>query len=288
MQRKVFNTYWLLAPALVVLALNTFYPVLYSIYLSFTDWNWGKTSNFVGLKNFVTVLTKAQYRGAFVNTLVFSVSAVVVETLLGLGLALAINGITRGAGLIRTILLMPLMVSGIAVSLVWKVLLDPTQGIINYFLSLVGIQGPAWLGTANMAMPSIILIDTWWQTAFTFIILSSALKGLPAEPFEAASLEGASGWQTFRHITLPMLKPVLITVIIFRTVDTLKVFDIIFGTTGGGPLRATEVVQTLAYQTAFKFHRFGESAALSVVFSLIILMLCLAYLRLDTEERDAS
>jgi multiple sugar transport system permease protein len=288
MQRKAFSPYWLLVPALTVLALNTFYPVIYSVYLSFTDWNWGKTSNFVGIKNFVTVLSKAQYRGAFLNTLVFATSAVIIETCLGLGLALAINGITRGAGLIRTMLLMPLMVSGIAVSLVWKVLLDPTQGVINYFLSLIGIEGPAWLGTVPSAMPSIIMIDTWWQTAFSFIILSSALKGLPAEPFEAARLEGASAWQTFRHITLPMLKPVLITVIIFRTVDTLKVFDIIFGTTGGGPMRATEVVQTLAYQTAFKFHRFGESAAISVVFSLIILVLCLAYLRLDTDEGDAS
>lgn len=288
MQRTAFSPYWLLVPALTVLALNTFYPVLYSVYLSFTDWNWGKTSNFVGLKNFATVLTKAQYRGAFLNTLVFATSAVVIETLLGLGLALAINGITRGAGLIRTLILMPLMVSGIAVSLVWKVLLDPSQGVVNYFLSLIGIEGPAWLGTVPWAMPSIIMIDTWWQTAFSFIILSSALKGLPAEPFEAARLEGATAWQTFRHITLPMLKPVLITVIIFRTVDTLKVFDIIFGTTGGGPMRATEVVQTLAYQTAFKFHRFGESAAISVVFSLIILVLCLAYLRLDTDEKDAS
>ncbi|MER9137101.1 sugar ABC transporter permease [Mesorhizobium sp. M0830] len=285
LRRRAFNPYWLLVPALLMLALNTFYPVIYSVYLSFTDWNWGKTSNFVGLTNFINVLTKPQFRGAFLNTLIFSVSAIVVETLLGLGLALVINRLTVGAGIIRTILLMPLMVSGIAVSLVWKVLLDPTQGIINYFLAQIGIAGPAWLGTVHTAMPSIIMIDTWWQTAFTFIILSSALKGLPAEPFEAARLEGAGPWATFRYITLPMLKPVLITVIIFRTVDTLKIFDIVFGTTGGGPLRATEVVQTLAYQTAFKFHRFGESAALSVVFSIIILMLCRAYTTIRLADR---
>ncbi|MEY8120927.1 carbohydrate ABC transporter permease, partial [Falsihalocynthiibacter sp. BN13B15] len=116
-----------------------------------------------------------------------------------------------------------------------------------------------------------ILVDTWWQTAFVFIILSAGLKSLPQEPYEAAELEGASGWQTFRHITLPLLKPVLITVIIFRTIDTLKVFDIVFGTTGGGPLQATEVAQTLGYRTAFKFLKFGESAAIMLVFSAIIL-----------------
>jgi multiple sugar transport system permease protein len=185
-------------------------------------------------------------------------------------------------------MIMPLMVSGIAVSLIWKVMLDPTQGIINYLLSLVGIAGPAWLGTVPTAMPSIIMIDTWWQTAFTFIILSSALKSLPSEPFEAAKLEGATPLQTFRYVTLPMLKPVLITVIIFRTIDTLKVFDIIFGTTGGGPLRATESVQTLAYQTAFKSYKFGESAAIAVVFSLIILSLCIIYLMIDNDEGEKA
>lgn len=185
-------------------------------------------------------------------------------------------------------MILPLMVSGIAVSLIWKVMLDPTLGIVNYLLSLVGIPGPAWLGTVPTAMPSIIMIDTWWQTAFTFIILSSALKSLPAEPFEAARLEGATPFQTFRFVTLPMLKPVLITVIIFRTIDTLKVFDIIFGTTGGGPLRATESVQTLAYQTAFKSYKFGESAAIAVVFSLIILVLCIIYLVIDTDDGEKA
>ncbi|MBN9052982.1 MAG: sugar ABC transporter permease, partial [Rhizobiales bacterium] len=110
----------------------------------------------------------------------------------------------------------------------------------------------------------------------------------PAEPFEAARLEGATPFQTFRHVTLPMLKPVLITVIIFRTIDTLKVFDIIFGTTGGGPLRATESVQTLAYQTAFKSYKFGESAAIAVVFSLIILALCILYLMIDTDDGEKA
>ena len=279
---------WLIAPALVLLAAGTLYPVVYAGYLSLLQWNWGSEAKFVGLRNFVRILSGSGFPKARFNTFYFAVFAVVIETLLGLGLALAINRIRIGAGLIRTLMILPLMVSGIAVSLIWKVMLDPTLGIVNYLLSLVGIPGPAWLGTVPTAMPSIIMIDTWWQTAFTFIILSSALKSLPAEPFEAARLEGATPFQTFRHVTLPMLKPVLITIVIFRTIDTLKVFDIIFGTTGGGPLRATESVQTLAYQTAFKSYKFGESAAIAVVFSLIILTLCIIYLMIDTDEGEKA
>lgn len=279
---------WLIAPALLLLAAGTLYPVIYAGYLSLLQWNWGSEAKFVGLRNFVRILSGSGFPKALFNTFYFAVFAVVIETLLGLGLALAINRIRFGAGLIRTLMILPLMVSGIAVSLIWKVMLDPTLGIVNYLLSLVGIPGPAWLGTVPTAMPSIIMIDTWWQTAFTFIILSSALKSLPAEPFEAARLEGATPFQTFRYVTLPMLKPVLITVIIFRTIDTLKVFDIIFGTTGGGPLRATESVQMLAYQTAFKSYRFGESAAIAVVFSLIILTLCILYLMIDTDDGEKA
>jgi multiple sugar transport system permease protein len=280
--------HWLIVPALLLLAAGTLYPIVYAGYLSFHQWDWGSTSKFVGFRNFYRILSGNAFPKALFNTFYFAISAVVIETSLGLGLALAINRINIGAGLIRTLMIMPLMVSGIAVSLIWKVLLDPTLGIVNYLLSLVGITGPAWLGTIPTAMPSIIMIDTWWQTAFTFIILSSALKSLPSEPFEAARLEGATAFQTFRYVTLPMLKPVLITVIIFRTIDTLKVFDIIFGTTGGGPLRATESVQTLAYQIAFKSFKFGESAAIAVVFSLIILTLCIIYLVIDNDDGEKA
>ncbi len=286
--RREKHIRWLIAPALALLAAGTLYPIVYAGYLSLLQWNWGSEAKFVGLRNFTRILSGAAFPKALFNTFYFAVFAVVIETLLGLGLALAINRIRIGAGLIRTLMILPLMVSGIAVSLIWKVMLDPTLGVVNYLLSLVGVAGPAWLGTVSTAMPSIIMIDTWWQTAFTFIILSSALKSLPAEPFEAARLEGATPFQTFRYVTLPMLKPVLITVVIFRTIDTLKVFDIIFGTTGGGPLRATESVQTLAYQTAFKSYRFGESAAIAVVFSLIILALCVVYLAIDTDDGEKA
>jgi multiple sugar transport system permease protein len=144
----------------------------------------------------------------------------------------------------------------------------------------------AWFGNASSAMPSIIMVDTWWQTAFVFIVLSAGLRSLPKEPFEAAEVDGATSLQAFRYLTLPMLKNIIITVLIFRTIDCLKVFALIFGTTGGGPGQITESVQTLAYRTAFKFLFLSRSMTLMVIFSFVILAFCLIYLRIG--ERQSS
>lgn len=272
------NVWLLLLPTLVVLGAGTLYPIGFAGVLSVSKWDWGGVFTFVGLQNFQRLLVKDSFRIALLNTLYFSAATVTLELILGLLVALAANRIRYGAGIVRVCLIAPLMVSGIAVSLVWKVLLDPTLGIVNYLLAAVGLPTSNWLGSPAMAMPSLILIDTWWQTGFVFIVLAAALKSLPAEPFEAARLEGASPFQIFRHVTLPMLRPVIVTILVFRTIDTLKVFDLVFGLTGGGPLRRTESVQNLVNQTAFKFHNFGEAAAMVVLFSAFIFGLCLVYL----------
>ena len=279
--RKISVGYYFIAPALIILLITSVYPVIYSLILSTFDWKWGTEMDFVGVRNYTRLLTSASFWQVLWHTLYFTVGAVAVEMLLGLGLAVAVNRLGFGVGIIRTLLLTPLMVSGIIVSLIWKILLDPTLGIVNYIFQQFGLPTLAWLGAASTAMPSIILIDTWWQTAFVFIVLSAGLQSLPREPFEAAEVDGATGWQSFRYLTLPMLKPVLLTVLIFRTIDTLKVFDIVFGTTGGGPGQSTEVVQTLAYRTAFDFLQLSRSMTIMVIFSIIFLIISLFYLRME-------
>lgn len=281
--RKFPTGYFFIAPALIILAITSVYPVIYSLVLSAFDWKWGTEMDFVGVANYTRLLTSKSFWQVLWQTFYFAIGAVVVEVSLGLGIALVVNRLGFGVGVIRTLLLTPLMVSGIIVSLIWKIMLDPTLGIVNYFFQLLGLPPLAWLGAVNTAMPSIILIDTWWQTAFVFIVLSAGLQSLPQEPFEAAEVDGANGWQTFRYLTLPMLKPVLLTVLIFRTIDTLKVFDIIFGTTGGGPAQSTEAVQTLAYRTAFDFLQLSRSMTIMVIFSAIILVISLIYLRFGDE-----
>ncbi len=274
-----------LVPAFVILALTSIYPTLYSIYMSFFDWNWGQRFNFVGLQNYVDLVMSDRFRNTLWNTIVFTVSAVSVEFVLGLGLAVILTRLRFGQGLIRTLLLVPLMVSGIIVSVIWKVMLDPSVGIIGYGLQLIGLPRLGFLGDPSMAMATIVLIDTWWQTAFVFIVLSAGVQALPIEPFEAAAVDGASSWQRFRYLTLPLLKPAILVVLMFRTVDCLKVFAIIYGTTGGGPLTTTESVQILAYRQAFKTLNMSGSMTTMVVFAAFALLVLVAYQRLlPTEE----
>ena len=273
-----------LIPLIIVMGLTSLYPMFYSIYMSFFDWNWGERFNFIGLGNYIELAGSERFQIALVNTFVFTVGAVGVELVLGLGLALVVNRLGRGAGTIRTLLLVPLMVSGIIASVIWKILLDPTLGIVNYGLQALGFAPVGFLGDPGMAMASIILIDTWWQTAFVFIVLSAGLQALPQEPLEAAEVDGANTLQRLRYVILPLLKPIILVVLMFRTIDCLKVFAIIFGTTGGGPLTTTESVQVLAYRLAFKQQNLSLSMTMMVIFTVIVLGVVIIYQRLGATK----
>ena len=162
------------------------------------------------------------------------------------------------------------MVSGISVTMIFKVMLDNMFGIVPYFLSFVGIKSN-FFGSYTAAMPTIIGLDIWWQTSFVFIIILAGLKSIPNEPIEAARMDGASEWEITRHIRLPMIRSLLFLVLIFRSIDTLKVFDIVWGTTAGGPGLATEVLQTYAYRVAFSFLEMSKSMTVMVLFSIVVI-----------------
>jgi multiple sugar transport system permease protein len=273
-----------LIPLVVVLGLTSLYPTLFSLYMSLFDWNWGLRFNFIGLENYVELLTTESFRTALWNTFVFTVGAVGVELILGMSLALVVNRLGRGAAVVRTLLLVPLMVSGIIVALIWKIILDPTIGPLNQVLRQLGIPALGFLGDPNMGMASVILIDTWWQTAFVFIVFSAGLQALPREPLEAAEVDGAGFLARLRYVTLPMLKPIILVILLFRTIDCMKVFAIIFGTTRGGPLTTTESVQVLAYRIAFKEQAMSLSMATMVVFAVVVLALVGAIRRASREQ----
>jgi multiple sugar transport system permease protein len=269
---------------LLVLAATTLWPVLWAAWISLYNWNWGAERDFVGLANYVRLLTDPEFWLILRNTVVFATSATAVEMALGLGLALVVDRLGFGASLVRTLLLTPLMMAGIVVALMAKVLLDAFLGVVNWLLSLVSLGPFAFFGAEHSAMATIVAVDAWWQTAFVFIILLAGLQSLPKEPVEAARLDGANGTQILRYVTLPMLRPLLLTVLVIRTIDTLKVFDIVFGTTGGGPRLATEVVQTYAYRTAFAVLQISKAMTIMMVFSLLVTALCLVFLRLGRRE----
>ena len=274
--------YLFLLPSILFLAFTSLYPICYSIYYSFFNWRWGDEKDFIGLTNYLTLLTDKEFWIVIKNTFIFAFFACFFEITIGVILAIYIDRIKIGSTIIRTILLIPLMVSGISVTMIFKVMLDNMFGIIPYFLSFIGIKSN-FFGSYSAAMPTIIGLDIWWQTSFVFIIILAGLKSIPNEPIEAARMDGATEWEITRHIRLPMIRSLLFLVLIFRSIDTLKVFDIVWGTTAGGPGLATEVLQTYAYRVAFSFLEMSKSMTVMVLFSIVVIFLTLLYSRLNKD-----
>ena len=274
--------YLFLLPCILILAFTSIYPICYSIYYSFFNWRWGNEKDFIGLSNYFNLLTDKEFWIIIKNTFVFAFFACLIEIIIGVLLAIYIDRIKFGSTIIRTLLLIPLMISGISVTMLFKVILDNMFGIIPYFLSFIGIKSN-FFGSYDAAMPTIIGLDVWWQTSFVFIIILAGLKSIPNEPIEAAKMDGATEWDITRYIRLPMIRSLLFLVLIFRSIDTLKVFDIIWGTTGGGPGLATEALQTYAYRVAYSFLEMSKSMTIMVMFSIVLIILTVIYSKFNKD-----
>ena len=274
--------YFFLLPSILILAFTSLYPICYSIYYSLFNWRWGNEKDFVGLSNYIFLLTDKDFWIIIKNTFVFAFFACLIEIILGVLLAIYIDRIKYGSTIIRTLLLIPLMISGISVTMLFKVILDNMFGIIPYFLSFIGIKSN-FFGSYDAAMPTIIGLDVWWQTSFVFIIILAGFQSIPSEPIEAAKMDGATEWEVTRYIRLPMIRSLLFLVLIFRSIDTLKVFDIIWGTTGGGPGLATEALQTYAYRVAYSFLEMSKSMTVMVLFSIVVIFLTITYSRFNKD-----
>jgi|TARA_B100001540_G_scaffold45155_1_gene40181 multiple sugar transport system permease protein len=274
--------YLFLSPCILILAFTSLYPICYSIYYSFFNWRWGDEKDFIGFSNYFVLLTDKEFWIIIKNTFVFAFFACFFEIVIGVLLAIYIDRIKIGSTIIRTLLLIPLMVSGISVTILFKVILNNMYGIIPYFLSFIGIKSN-FFGSYNAAMPTIIGLDVWWQTSFVFIIILAGLNSIPTEPVEAAKMDGATEWEITRYIRLPMIRSLIFLVLIFRSIDTLKVFDIIWGTTGGGPGLATEALQTYAYRVAYSFLEMSKSMTIMVLFSIVVICLTTIYSRYNKD-----
>jgi len=274
--------YFFILPSILILAFTSLYPICYSIYYSFFNWRWGNEKDFIGLSNYIILLTDKEFWIIIKNTFVFAFFACLIEITIGVFLAIYIDRIKYGSTIIRTLLLIPLMVSGISVTMLFKVILDNMFGIIPYFLSFIGIKSN-FFGSYDAALPTIIGLDVWWQTSFVFIIILAGFQSIPSEPIEAAKMDGATEWEVTRYIRLPMIRSLLFLVLIFRSIDTLKVFDIIWGTTGGGPGLATEALQTYAYRVAYSFLEMSKSMTVMVLFSVVVIFLTVIYSKFNKD-----
>ena len=276
--------YYFLLPSIIVLGFTSVYPAIYSFILSFYNWNWGTQQDFVGLSNYLFLLGDREFWIVIKNNFLFAFFACSIEVTLGILLAIYIDRISFGSGIIRSILLIPLMISGIVVSLMSKMMLNKLFGVIPYLMKQIGFSS-GFYGTKDSAMWTLIGVDAWWQTAFVFIIILAGLQSIPKEPIEAARIDGVSEWGITKYIRLPMIRSLIFLVILFRSIDTLKIFDLVWGATGGGPGLSTEVVQTYAYRTAYGFLQMSKAMTVIVIFSVIVALLTIFYHRVDRKLR---
>ena len=264
-----------LAPAMIVLVALTAFPTVYMFVAAFVKFDASAplNSKFAGIDNFLRLFTDDKFHNALVNTAVFSVVAVTLEFVLGLGFALLVDTYIRRANFIKTLLILPMMMPTIVVAITWKLMYQPQFGVINDLLGRIGIPPLLWAASVKTAMPSIILIDIWEWTPFIFLMCLAGLASLPQEPFEAAELDGASAFQKFRDLTLPFLKPVIVVTLLLRIMDAFRLFDQVYVLTLGGPAGATETLSFYLYKVTFRFFDIGYAAAISLFMMFVALQL---------------
>jgi multiple sugar transport system permease protein len=270
-----------IAPSLVPMLAFTIGPMLASLGISFTNWSLLAPAHWVGTNNYRTLWSDAEFRSSLGHTLVFIAGYLPLVLISGLAVALALNQRIRGLAVFRTIYFLPVVTSWVVVALIWKWLLNPQTGVVDYLLGLVGIQGPGWWVDPHWAMPSIILASAWKDIGFVMIILLAGLQSIPDDYYEAASLDGAGRLALFRHITLPLLSPALFFVVVISLINNFQVFDQVWVMTQGGPAGSTSVVMERIVKNAFSFGRMGYASAMSWVLFAVILMITLAQFRLQ-------
>lgn len=285
--RESSLAYVLIAPTIAVLLALSVYPLIYAIKVAFQNGT-GESAHWT-FEHFTRLVSDRFFLAALGHTLLYAAVALTFEFLLGLGLALLVDRPLRGRGLFRALLLVPMMLPPVVVGVVWRLMLNPDFGAINGTLRSVGLNTDAltWTASAKLAMLSVIAVDVWQWTPFIFLVLLAGLQAIPQEPYEAARLDGSSAWQTFRFITLPLLKPAMLIALLLRTMDLLRVFDQIFILTEGGPGFATETVSLYIYRAAFRFFDFGYAAAMSFVLLIITNLISAGYIRLLQRQEAA-
>jgi multiple sugar transport system permease protein len=283
--RAYGRRYWVFAvPAAMVVLLVILFPWVFTLFMSVHDWKVTGDTPFVGLANYAKMLHDERFLGAVWRALVFTVGSVVAPLVLGVWAAVCFSSPFKGRGLARTLFVLPMMATPVAISLVWTMMFHPQLGVLNYILTSVGLPPSTWVYDADTVIPTLVMVETWQWTPLVMLIVLGGIASLPTDPYEAAILDGANGWQMFRHITLPLVMPFIMVAAVIRIIDALKTFDTIYVITLGGPGSASETINILLYQTAFAYYDLGYGSAMVVVFFVLILLVSMLLLRLRQRE----
>ncbi|MFN3605978.1 MAG: carbohydrate ABC transporter permease [Cypionkella sp.] len=279
-QRRRF-IFLMLMPATVLLAGLTIFPFVASVVMSLTNYSLVTPDAiaFTGLGNYGDLFQSREFWAAMHITGLFTVLAVAIELVLGVGIALLLHHETRGVPFLRAIYLIPMAVTPVAAVFTFRMMFNPTLGVFNYFLTSLGFAPVDWLGTPNMALVSLLLVDAWQWTPFILLIAAGGLAAMDDEPLEAARMDGAGPLDLVLHHMLPMLLPYLSIALLFRAIDAFKTFDIIFVLTGGGPGIATRTLNLLAYKQGLEFLSMGYAAAIAIVMLILTIIIAQVFLR---------
>jgi multiple sugar transport system permease protein len=279
--RKVGVAAAFLAPSLVALLGFWIGPMLGTVWVSLQDWNLIGTPTFAGLDNYTELATDTDFHAALGHTLLYLALYLPLVMVLGLGVALLLDTAMPGTRIFRAIFFLPVISSWVAVSLLWKWILNPANGALDRALAAVGVEGPGWWTSPDWAMPAIVLASVWKDLGFVAIILLAGLQAIPPDLHEAAQLDGAGAWRRLRNVTLPLLSPSLFFVVVLSLINGFQVFDQVWVMTQGGPAGATSVVVEQIVKYAFSYGRVGYASAMSIVLFAIIMIITLVQVRLQ-------
>lgn len=278
----------MVSPVVAYLVIFSLFPLLYSLTISFFDWDQVRsTFDFIGLGNYQELMADPVFWQATVNTAILVIAGVAIQLFVGTALAIFFDLQLRGSWFVRGVLILPMLLTPVVVGLMWRAMLNPDWGIVNWALGELGLPQPLWLADPDIALFTLVLVDSWQWVPFIMVIVFARLQALPRDVFEASWVDGASVGRTLRYITLPMLAPAIVFAGIFRAIDAFRSFDVVFGLTFGGPGRLTTTLSFYAWETGLRFNRYGYSSAISyvmVIAAIIGVTLLLRYLAVRRED----
>ena len=271
----------MMTPTLIVLLIMTAYPLIFTLIYSFTDYYYLDRNgpSFIGLTNYIKLFNNAYFRQAIVNTVKFTIIAMAAEMILGLAVAIFVNGMRHGQKIMRTLILLPYLLPTVTVALIWRIMLSSNYGILNEMLKAVHLPVYNWFYDVKTAFGTIVTIDVWQNIPFVFLLLYASLQSVPVEQYEAARIDGANSWMQFVHVTMPNIRNSFFLCALLRTIDTFRLFEKVNILTQGGPANSTSTITQFLYNYGIKNLRFGFGSAGSIVMTILVLILSAFYIK---------
>lgn len=275
--QRAASLHGLMLPAVIFVVLMVIFPFGYAFWLSLQDYRIGQAVKFIGIGNYTALIQDEQFWNGIKLTFILYITALILQLILGVGLGMLLHRVQLMRGLVRTVMVSPFMLPPVVIGMMSIVILDPGMGVANYLLKAANLPTSLFLASTDYVIYTVVLIDTWQWTPFVALIVLGGLQSLPTKIYEAAAIDGATGWREFVYITLPLLGPTILTAAVLRSVDLLRFFDVIYITTQGGPGYASSTLNIYAYRKAFEFTDIGYAAALMITLSTIVFGVVLVF-----------